>query len=142
VELVKKHAQKIRFVFVGVANTVLDFGLLFILVSLGLNGILANYISTGIAFVFSFFVNRSFTFKHKGGNLKKQFAVFLLVTMTGLWVIQPIIIILTNGLFAHTGWHPTVILFAGKILATCVSLIWNYTLYARFVFKKPPEGES
>lgn len=135
-ELIKKHAEKIRFGIVGVANTALDFAILFLLVGLGLDKIPANYISTGISFIFSFFVNKSFTFKSKGGNVKKQFAYFIIVTIIGLWVIQPLVITATTTLLSGTGWASAVILFTAKIIATVASLIWNYLFYSRLVFKK------
>ena len=135
-EHLKKHAEKYRFGVVGVANTAIDFGILFLLVHLGLNEILANYISTGCAFIFSFFVNRSFTFKVQGGNFAKQLVTFLIITMIGLWVIQPIIIVGILG--ATSGWHfsSDLMLFGAKLTASIASLIWNYIMYARFVFKK------
>lgn len=135
-ELLKKHAQKIRFGIVGVANTALDFAILFLLVALGLDKIPANYISTGISFIFSFFVNKSFTFKSKGGNVKKQFAYFIIITIIGLWVIQPLVITGVSLLLANTGWASGVILFAAKIIATVASLVWNYIFYSRLVFKR------
>ena len=135
-ELIKKHAEKIRFGIVGAANTALDFVLLFILVALGLDKIPANYISTGISFIFSFFVNKSFTFKSKGGNVKKQFALFIAITIIGLWVIQPIIITLVSNALSTTNWSAPIILFTAKIIATVASLIWNYIFYSRLVFKK------
>lgn len=135
-ELAKKHAEKIRFAIVGIANTVLDFGILFLLVALGLDKIPANYISTGIAFVFSFFVNKSFTFKSKGGNIKKQFVIFIVISIVGLWVIQPLIITAITATLANTGWASVIILFVAKIIATIASLIWNYVFYSRYVFKK------
>jgi putative flippase GtrA len=135
-EHLKKHAEKYRFGAVGVANTVIDFGILFLLVHLGVNEILANYISTGTAFIFSFFVNRSFTFKSKDGNVAKQFITFLVVTMFGLWVIQPLII--AGILGVTSGWHfsSDLMLLGAKLTASVASLIWNYIMYARFVFKK------
>ncbi len=138
-ELIKKHAEKLRFAIVGGANTALDFALLFIFVALGLNSIAANYISTSIAFVFSFFVNKSFTFKSKGGNLAKQFALFLGISIVALWVIQPIVIITVTALLSPLGWNESLVLFIAKLIATVASLIWNYILYARFVFKKTEE---
>lgn len=138
-ELVKKHAEKIRFAIVGVANTAVDFIILFVLVALGLDKIPANYISTGIAFIFSFFVNKSFTFKHKGGNVKKQFAVFIAVTIVGLWILQPLIITGVDFILSPTGWADPVILFVAKVVATVGSMIWNYLFYSRLVFKKAPE---
>ncbi|MDB5179816.1 MAG: sugar translocase [Candidatus Saccharibacteria bacterium] len=120
----------------GIANTALDFAILFLLVALGLDKIPANYVSTGIAFIFSFFVNKSFTFKSKGGNIKKQFLYFIVITIIGLWVIQPLIIAGLTSLLAGTGWASGIILFVAKLIATVASLIWNYIFYSRIVFKK------
>jgi len=135
-EHLRKHAQKIRFGIVGLANTALDFAILFILVALGLDKIPANYVSTGISFVFSFFVNKKFTFKSKGGNVKKQFVYFIAITIVGLWIIQPIIIAGVSNLLESSGLAAAVILFIAKIIATVASLIWNYLFYSRLVFKE------
>lgn len=135
-KLLKKHAQKIRFAVVGGANTALDFAILFILTFAGLDKIVANYISTGASLIFSFFVNKSFTFKHKTGNAKKQFALFLIITLIGLWVIQPIIIWGVTSALASVVSNEAINLFIAKFIATIASLIWNYLLYSRIVFKK------
>ena len=132
--LLKKHAEKLRFGLVGVANTVIDFGILFGLVFFGVDKIVANFFSTGTAFVFSFFVNRSFTFKSVGGNTKRQFAYFLIITLSGLWIIQPLIINGIAALLAHHGLSSGFILLAGKLVATVATLIWNYLLYKKHVF--------
>ena len=119
-----KNRQKIRFLLVGGTNTAIDFGLLFILNSFGLPRVSSNTISTGVAFIFSFFANRNFTFSANSENIKKQMTLFIIVTLFGLWVIQPIIISLISNLLV------------GKILATAVTLVWNYLFYSRLVFKK------
>ena len=119
-----KNRQKIRFLLVGGTNTAIDFGLLFILNTLGLPRVPSNTISTGVAFIFSFFANRNFTFSANSGNIKKQMNLFIIVTLFGLWVIQPIIISLISNLLV------------GKIIATAVTLVWNYLFYSRLVFKK------
>lgn len=135
-QLLKKHAQKIRFGLVGGANTALDFAILFILTFAGLDKIVANYISTGASLIFSFFVNKSFTFKHKTGNAKKQFVLFLVITLIGLWVIQPVIIWGVTTVLTPTITNEAINLFIAKLVATIASLIWNYLLYSRIVFKK------
>lgn len=132
----KKHAEKLRYGVVGLANTALDFALLFLFVGLGIDKIPANYLSTAIAMIFSFAVNKSFTFKSTSGNVKRQFALFIAVTVIGLWVIQPIVITAVSWALGPTGWSPAVTLFIAKVVATCASLIWNYLLYSRLVFKK------
>lgn len=135
-ELIKKHAEKLRFGLVGIANTALDFAILFILVGLGLNSIASNYISTAVAFIFSFFVNKSFTFQSTSGNVKKQFALFILITAFSLWIIQPIVILSATWLMSGLDLNESVVLFIAKVLATGASLVWNYIFYSRFVFKK------
>lgn len=135
-EHLRKHAEKIRFAIVGAANTALDFALLFLFVFLGVDKIVANYFSTSIAFIFSFFVNKSFTFKSSGGNVAKQFGLFLVITIIALWVIQPLIILGVSSLLEPLNWYDAVVLFVAKFIATIASLIWNYILYAKFVFKK------
>lgn len=132
----EKHGDKIRFVVVGGANTALDFLILFLLVHAGMDKIIANYISTSTALIFSFFANKSFTFKDKSKNAKKQFVVFLIVTLAGLWVLQPIIIWLSTSALQSYISNQTSLLFVAKMIATVASLIWNYLLYSRLIFKK------
>ena len=133
--LLKKHGDKIRFALVGGANTALDFILLFLFVNLGVNKIIANYLSTGISLIFSFFANKSFTFKDKSKKAKRQFAIFLVVTLAGLWVIQPIVIWLSSVVLEPYISNENIVLFIAKLIATVASLIWNYLLYSRLVFK-------
>jgi putative flippase GtrA len=132
----EKHGDKLRFAVVGGANTALDFILLFLFVNLGVNKIVANYFSTGISLIFSFFANKSFTFKNTSPNAKKQFALFLVITIAGLWILQPVIIWVVSAALESSVQNESVLLFIAKLIATVASLIWNYFLYSRIVFKK------
>lgn len=137
-EIAKKHADKLRFTIVGVVNTALDFSILFILTMLfNVPKELANFISTFVAFLFSFFANKKYTFKSTSKNLKKQFLLFTIVTLFGLWVIQTIIIATITPIFTNIGVNKPAALLISKLIATVASLIWNYTLYSKVVFKKP-----
>jgi putative flippase GtrA len=135
-KLIKKHADKLRFAIVGGLNTLIDFVILFGLVALGLPTIASNFISTSAALTFSFFANKSFTFKDSSATSKKRFAYFLVITLFGLWVIQPIIIEGTRLLLVPQPLDKRVVLLVGKLLATCATLVWNYLLYRKFVYKK------
>lgn len=134
--LLKKHAEKLRFAVVGGLNTAIDFVILFTLVALGFPNIAGNYISTSVALIFSFFANKKFTFKHDGKANIKQLAYFLLITIFGLWVIQPVIIEGIRLLIGSWLTNNYIVLLIGKILANATTLIWNYLLYRKFVFKK------
>lgn len=140
-ETLQQHADKLRFALVGGINTVIDFGILFSLVYLGLDKIPSNFISTSVAFVFSFFANKTFTFKSKTGNAKREFSLFILVTLFGLWVLQPVVITAVSFILTPLDVKEGAALFIGKIIATGVSLVWNYVMYSRFVFKTKG-GES
>ena len=135
-KLLKKHAEKLRFGIVGVANTAIDFGTLFILVkAFELPAIGSNYISTSVALLFSFFANKKFTFKNAGKNHARQFVVFLVITLFGLWIMQPLIIFATS--FAISGiLNSSLALLLEKAFASIASLIWNYLMYRKFVFNE------
>jgi putative flippase GtrA len=135
-DILKQHAEKFRFALVGGFNTALDFGVLFLFVALGGDKIVGNYISTTIAFVFSFFANKTFTFKAKTGNAKREFITFTAVTLFGLWVLQPIIIVGISAALTSANLSEPAVLMVAKLVATIASLIWNYVMYSRFVFKK------
>ncbi|HUC96042.1 MAG TPA: GtrA family protein [Candidatus Saccharimonadales bacterium] len=146
--LIKKHAEKFRFVLVGIAATVIDWGILFTLVAFGSPTLPSNYVSTSFAMVFSFFTNKSFTFKASKMS-RKHVVYFIIITVFGLWVIQPIIIagvdkvlgawFTDSQLIKWVGtWIKTkdIVLLIEKGLATAASLIWNYLMYRKYVFVK------
>jgi len=135
--LIKKHAEKVRFGIVGIAATAIDWGILFTLVALGFPSIPSNYVSTTVAMVFSFFTNKSYTFKANNVT-KKHVIYFIIITIFGLWVIQPIIIGGVNILLESWLKASYLVLLIGKGLATIASLTWNYLMYRKFVFVKKP----
>lgn len=135
--LLKKHQSKVRFLIVGGVNTAIDFTLLFLFTALGMQKIAANTLSTGVAFIFSFFANRQYTFKDTSNRtIRRQFVAFTLVTLAGLWVLQPLIILAIAPFFEANIPNEQLALFVIKVIATAASMVWNYILYSRFVFKK------
>lgn len=132
----KNKQQLVRFGLVGGTNTAIDFGLLFVLKALGLPVISANIISTSLAFCFSFFANKKYTFQTTGTNVRRELGLFVVVTLFGLWVLQTIVIMTVTALLDQSGLSDDIILLAAKLIATIVSLVWNYLLYSKLVFKK------
>lgn len=143
-------AQISRFGLVGVFNTVLDFAIFNALSSqaIGLNKVLANTVSTTIAMIFSFFVNRSYVFGEHSGGLN-QVLLFIIVTAFGLYVIQNGIIYFLTIRWSWprrlVAWFTRserialdpdfVLKNAAKMIGTAVSLVWNFILYGRIVFR-------
>lgn len=141
-----------KFGLIGILNTVIDFALFNVFINFGLYRIAANIISTTVAMSFSFVANKSWVFRAKQGNLLKQAGLFLLVTAFGLYIIQNLVIyFLTEvwlsplmlgydlvGVFGLDGVFSQqfVIDNGAKAVATLFSLVWNYALYKKVVFKK------
>jgi putative flippase GtrA len=122
-----------RFGLVGFANTAVDFGILFSLTALGVQVFVANVVSTSVALGLSFVLNRNFTFR-SDGHRGRQVVLFFVVTLVGLWGLQPVVIFAVQSLLPGADGFT---LLVGKACATAVSLVWNYMLYAKVVFPRP-----
>ncbi len=132
--MIKNKTQKATFAAVGVINTAIDFGILFTLKSLGLPTIPSNIISTTTAFCFSFFANRKYTFKTTSSDKKREFILFVIVTLFGLWVIQNVVIAAITYVLSGLALPDAAVLLIAKLFAIIASLTWNYILYSRVVF--------
>jgi len=133
---IKNNSQLLRFGLVGGINTALDFGLLFVFKALGIPVEIANIMSTGLAFVFSFFANKKYTFKTRETNVVREMILFIVVTLTGLWVLQTIIIAVLHDPLSAIIKNGDIALLVAKLIATVASLTWNYIFYSKLVFKK------
>jgi putative flippase GtrA len=128
--------RKIRFSLVSSIATTIDFSLLLLFTSFGMATITANYISSSISFVFSFFANKKFAFRTPDHHIKREAVLFIIVTLTGIWLLQPLIIWKIEDTFDQSV-HPTwLVVVIAKIVASFVTFIWNYLFYTRLVFKK------
>lgn len=131
----RTSSKPLRFILVGIANTALDFVVLLSLTALGVELVIANIISTTAALCLSFFANRTFTFGSTGKK-RSQVLRFLLVTLVGLWLLQPVILLVLVPPL-ETIFAPQLSIVLAKLVATVVSMTWNYLLYDLLVFTKP-----
>lgn len=130
--------KKISFLIIGVINTLVDIVIYTLLVQLHILPIfLANFVSTSVGIGCSFILNRKFTFQQQGSSSRRSFAVFFVITAFGLWVLQPIVIFLVDGVLSGRNWSiPDVLLtLLPKLVATGFTLVWNFVLYDRIVFR-------
>lgn len=129
--------QFAKFALVGVLNTAIDFGILnSLIIATNIAGgagiIPLNVISFSTATANSYYWNKKWVF----GVNKSSFIVFLAVTLIGLGINTGVVYVLTtfvSPIFVTSGalWAN----FA-KVLATILSLIWNFIGYRLVVFKK------
>lgn len=134
-----KNSQEFWFAVVGGLNTILDFVILFSLTAFNVPIIIANIFSTGITFANSFSLNKKITFKSISKNKKelvREIALFIIITLFGLWAIQNFIIFILSPIFENIFKNNKIALLISKLIATIFSLIWNFILYKKVVFKK------
>jgi len=131
---VRTHGpQLMKFALTGGAGSILDLGTLTLLTRvLSVPAEIAFLASAFVGATFVFFVNKHFTFKHRGNAFWPQ----LLKHYT---VYGPAIIanfLLSNALFLVM---PDI---AAKFIAIGVIAVWNYTMSHHYVFKKTTSEED
>lgn len=144
-------AQITKFVSVGVLNTLVDLGFFNIFRRVkGISATVASYISTTIAMIGSYFLNKSWTFQ-ANGDVATQAFKFFATTILGLYVIHNGIVYLLTKKVLWPGKLALKIVrlfpflaklsddfvtdnFA-KVCAIAVTLVYNFLVYKFFVFK-------
>lgn len=124
----------VRFAMVGTVNTAIDFGLFVALATAGIPVFGANAVSTSAGLLFSYFANRRFTFGVGGRHDPKAVLLFVAVTGTGLWLVQPLVILGVAALLPAS-LPALLVTGAGKAAAIAVGLVWNFALYRTVVFR-------
>lgn len=136
-----------KYATVGFANTAVDFGVLNFLMWLtkiysGTEIFFLNSISFLVAVSHSYAWNKLWTFKAKEKDITEQFLQFVAVTLIGLLLNGGIVYIITTWLSPMFGLSAIVWANVAKVVATAVSLIWNFIGYKFIVFKKKNERIS
>lgn len=121
----------ITYVGVGIINTIVDISILLALTKLiGLPVIMANIFSTTVALAVSYILNGKFTFDANQLTAPGKIATFIGITLTGLWILQPLLILGSQAALNHASYS----LIVGKVLAIFVTTIWNYYWYHTHIF--------
>jgi len=127
-----------KFAAVGFLNTAIDFGILNFLIAVtgiskGVGIIPMNAASFSIALVNSYFWNKEWVFP---GRKQANFAIFVAVTLIGLAINSGIVYVLTTYVSPVFVQSDKLWANLAKVLATAVSLFWNFAGYKLVVFKK------
>ena len=140
----------VRFLCVGVFNTLFDLTLFNIFISVfKLPAVVANTISVTIAVSVSYVLNNTIVFTQPLSEMKfKKYVVFFVITGFSSIVIQAGVILLITHLvkidpLSYTDIlgksikTQTIELNIAKMIAVVVGMVWNFTLYKLVVFKNP-----
>lgn len=121
--------QFIKFCLVGVSNTAVDFMVYIFLTRIfHLFFILANIIAFTVACTWSFFINKRWTFKYQGEELRKRYLTFYIANVLGI-TIQ------TSMLYFFTRYFGYYDLYAKFIGVGCAAGV-TFSLSKFWVFGK------
>jgi len=137
----KLVGQFVRFGIIGGVNTLIDFGILNLLmwwtgIHSGGQIVLLNIISFAIAVTNSYFWNKYWAFKDKDSTGVMEFSQFIAVTLVGLAINSTIVYVVTTFIDPMFGLNETLWANLAKVAATGFSLIWNFIGYKFIVFKQ------
>jgi putative flippase GtrA len=129
---------------IGVFNTLFDFALYIVIYDATNSIVVANLAATSAALVGSYILNSRITFKAKRWTMK-SLALFVGVTLLGLWIFQtgiiyaltPVINHIPEHVWRHLGDREHVAkTISPKIVAVAITFIWNFLWYSKVIFKK------
>jgi putative flippase GtrA len=135
--------QFLKFAVIGVINTGVDFGILNLLVWITDTSkddpklIFLNIISFSIAVVNSYWLNKKWAFQDQGsGDTGKKFSKFLIVSIIGVAINTTVLKFISANVDPLFGLNDQLWINVAKIVATGISLIWNFIGYKLLVFRK------
>jgi len=141
----KISKQFIRFCAVGIINSSVDAGIFVALRQAGLAILGANIISTTIGLLVSLTLNYKFTFNSTQRLSPMKIVLYIVVTLVGLWALQPIVInglVHLNTVVPYVDWTANIIGYRSilidllpKLGSIVVTLTWNYIWYSQLIFK-------
>lgn len=132
---------KVRFVAVGIINTLVDVGIFnFLVLLFSLSVIAASIVSTTVAMTISYMLNKRAVFRDHMPHSFKQIALFLVVTLAGIWLVQTLIMVEVLRFLEHSfnATDNSFLLWFLKNVAKGFGIIagavWSYVGYSRIVF--------
>jgi len=133
--------QIAKFVATGVLNTLLDIGVLNLLmfvfaVTSGSSYSIFKGASFIVANINSYFWNKHWTFGSNKSATTKEFGQFFAVSFVGFLINTGIASLVVNFINPINGISMTLWANIGAIVATLASLVWNFLGYKFIVFKR------
>lgn len=79
--MIKKYFDEFKsYIFIGLANTILTFSVVFIMISFGISNYFSNFVGFSFGMILSFLLNSRLTFK-VSSNKYKNFPLYILVLL-------------------------------------------------------------
>jgi len=133
--------QSAKFILVGILNTLIDLGILNLLILIsgiatGLGYSVFKGVSFTVAVINSYFWNKLWTFKKpKTAMPGKEFLQFFVVSAIGFGINVGVASLIVNIIGPQFSLGSKMWANAGAIIATFVAMTWNFIGYKFIVFK-------
>jgi putative flippase GtrA len=123
--------DKIRFIVVGGLGFIVNYAMLALVYDfLGAPILVAQILGAETALLSTFIGNNFWAFiGHHHISIKKKLIKFHVSALAGLFINSTFVVLLVK--YAHLYYG------AALVIGSAAGLVWNYTLYKRFVFKTP-----
>ncbi|PIZ01116.1 hypothetical protein COY62_00275 [bacterium (Candidatus Howlettbacteria) CG_4_10_14_0_8_um_filter_40_9] len=148
----KLSRQIPKFAVVGVLNTIIDIGIVNVMVlMLGFNPVISNIVGVSVAIINSYILNKYWTFKDKEKeHVAQQFGIFVVLSLAGMAINTAVFYFLYtmwtwSGTFAFSivkliglssiFKESFVLLNWAKAWSIAFSMIWNFIAYRKWTFK-------
>lgn len=137
--------QAVKFVLVGGLNTLIDLGVLNLLIFItGIASGAGYSVFKGISFIVavinSYFLNKLWTFKSNGVvNKSREFSQFFVVSLIGFGInvgVASLVVNVIGNPFNSSLLSDKIWANIGAIAATFSGMTWNFIGYKFIVFKK------
>jgi len=133
----KRAREILTFGVVGVANLVLDVGMFNLLVlEFGREAIAAKFVSTSVATVASYFMNRHWTWRHRArSRVHRELAVFTLLSLVALAVAEGCLWV------SHSLGYSSTLAdnIAANGVGLAIGMVWRFWSFRKWVFTAPDE---
>ena len=128
--------QIIKFSVVGGVNTVIDFGILNLLIQVFSWSILpANTLSFSLAVINSYFLNKYWTFRDRRSINLKQFSSFILISLIGLGLSN---VLICSGMWFFDTYDFSISFTwqynIAKAVSAIIVLAWNFLASKFWIF--------
>ena len=145
--------KAVRFICVGILNTLTDLTILNILVfAFGFKLLVANLFSASISIVLSYFWNHIIVFQRRHKRTWQLFVKFVVVTGLSIIAVQSAIIFAVEHVltvksiisFSHANHSQAhfIQVNGAKVAAVAAGMVWNFLLYHFVVFKDTPAAKE
>ncbi len=125
--------QLFRSLFVGGVATIVDFAVAALVrEGLGGNDIVSNASGFAIGLVVNYLISILWVFKKHNMNIAKEFAVFSVIGIIGLVINTAIVSLLS---WVWNAEEVKIMFYVAKIIATLITLIWNFAARKVILYK-------